>query len=124
MSFCISAALKYLVKVNIYQQQRKYGVTSPDLPGVIVLNGSQDLLGLFPQVGRQLEAVDVAGGVAHHHDGLLGMGEYSSKNSLSCCPGFFENSYFADRQNRHFSKKIAKTLEGGVKCFKNKGKRL
>ena len=73
LSFCISAALKYLFKVNIDQQQGGIGVSSPDLPGVVILNCSQDLLGLFPQVGRELEAVNVAGGVAHHHDGLLGV---------------------------------------------------
>ena len=36
----------------------------------------------------------------------------------------FQNSYFADRQNGQFFKKFAKPLEEGVKCFKNKGKRL
>ena len=48
-------------------------VSSPDLPGVVVLNGAEDLLGLLPQVGGQLEAVDPAGGVAHHEDRLLGV---------------------------------------------------
>ena len=48
-------------------------VSSPDLPGVVVLNGSQDLFGLLSKVGGELEAVDVASGVAHHHDGLLGV---------------------------------------------------
>ena len=53
---------------------------------------------------------------------LYPMGEYSSKKSLSCCPGFFKNSYFADRQNGQFLKKFPKPFEGGVKCFKIRGK--
>ena len=48
-------------------------VSSPDLPRVVVLNGSQDLFGLLSKVGGELEAVDVAGGVTNHHDGLLGV---------------------------------------------------
>ena len=48
-------------------------VSSPDFPGVAVLNGSEDLLGFLPEVGGELEAVDVAGGVTHHQDRLLGV---------------------------------------------------
>ena len=61
-------------KVNIFHHsQPNYFSPSPDLPGVVVLNGAEDLLGLLPQVGGQLEAVDPAGGVAHHEDRLLGV---------------------------------------------------
>ena len=39
-------------------------------------------------------------------------------------PGFLKTLILLTGKTGIFRKKIAKTLEGGVKCFKNKGKRL